>query len=220
VNKKRIYIKILAAILVTTSLYGCSNTSTTDTAKTTGTAAKAATSSAVKTSIIGDKAVSTVIGEKVTYEENDNYSDWSTENPNYIELKGTTAELKGTGAEIKDNKITITKAGTYVLSGKLDNGQILVDESNKGVVRLVLNGVVINYGDGSPIYVKNAGKTIISLQEGTENSVTDGEKYVLEDASSDEPSAAIFIKDSLTINGTGKLIVNGNTKTELPARMI
>lgn len=111
---------------------------------------------------------------------------------------------------MKNSKITITKAGVYVVSGKLDNGQIIVDVQDKGTVRLVLNGVQINCADNAPIYLKNAGKTIISLQEGTENIISDGTKYVLSDASTDEPNAAIFSKDNLTINGTGKLTVYGN----------
>jgi hypothetical protein len=57
--------------------------------------------------------------------------------------------------------------------------------------------------------VKNAGKTVVSLPEGTDNTLSDGTEYVLED-SSDEPNAALFSKDNLTINGTGKLTVHGN----------
>lgn len=125
-------------------------------------------------------------------------------------MNGNSAAVKGSGAEVKNSKITITKAGVYVVSGKLDNGQIIVDVQDKGTVRLVLNGVQINCADNAPIYLKNAGKTIISLQEGTENIISDGTKYVLSDASTDEPNAAIFSKDNLTINGTGKLTVYGN----------
>lgn len=57
------------------------------------------------------------------------------------------------------------------------------------------------------IFVKNAKRTIISLPEGTDNYVSDGKKYNVSD---DEPNSAIFSKDDLTINGTGKLSVQGN----------
>jgi hypothetical protein len=56
----------------------------------------------------------------------------------------------------------------------------------------------------------NAGKTILTLQDGTENFISDGVNYVLEDASTEEPNAAIFSKDSLTINGNGTLSVRGS----------
>jgi hypothetical protein len=218
-NRKSIYSRIAIALVCSTFLYGCSaakneandntnaNTNTTQTATT-----------ATKASIIGDKAVKTIIGELVTYDKEDTYTDWKSENPNYIELSGTTASIKGAGAEVKDGKVTITSAGTYVISGKLDNGQIIVDVQDKGTVRLVLNGAEIKSSDNAPIYAKNAGKTIISLEAGTENSVVDGTKYTLADASADEPSAAIFSKDNLVINGTGKLTVKGNYKDGIASK--
>lgn len=89
----------------------------------------------------------------------------------------TNASIKGSGAEVKKGKVTIASAGTYVISGKLDNGQIIVDAKDKGTVKLVLNGAQINSSDKAPIYVKNAGKTIISLEAGMENIITDGTKY-------------------------------------------
>jgi hypothetical protein len=58
--------------------------------------------------------------------------------------------------------------------------------------------------------VVNSEKTIITLAENTENHLTDGEAYILEDIDSDEPNAAIFSKSDLTINGSGSLIVKAN----------
>lgn len=100
--------------------------------------------------------------------------------------------------------MTINSDGVNVISGKLDDGQIIVDIKDKGVARLVLNGAEIKCSDNAPICVKNAGKTIVSLEEGTENSIIDGEKYVLDDASTDEPNSAIYSKDNLSVNGTKK----------------
>jgi len=192
-NKKSIYFKLLSVLLCTTFLYSCSS--------------KSAVTSNTTSNV---KIITTSISEVVTYDANDYYTQWKNETPNYIELKGTTATLKGSGATVSGSKITITTAGVYVISGKLDNGQIIVDVKDKEVVKLVLNEAEINSEDNAPIYVKNAEKTIISLEEGTENLVSDGIKYVLADASEDEPSAAIFSKGNLTINGTGKLTVRGN----------
>ena len=77
-------------------------------------------------------------------------------------------------------------------------------------MKLVLNGADITCSTSAPIYVASARKTIITLAEGTENRVTDGGAYVLEDAASDEPNAAIYSKSDLTINGGGSLTVTGN----------
>ncbi|HEY5525311.1 MAG TPA: carbohydrate-binding domain-containing protein, partial [Clostridium sp.] len=183
--------KLLTGIVCLAMLVSCS-TSNTDTS----------TTDNVST------ITSTVTSDMITYDENDFYSDWKNESPNYIELNNTEARLKGSGAEIDGSKITITTAGVYVLSGKLDNGQIIVDVEDKETVKLVLNGAEINCSDNAPIYVKNAEKIIISLVEGTQNIVKDGETYNLSDT--DEPNAAIFSKGDLTINGTGSLTVDGN----------
>jgi hypothetical protein len=49
-----------------------------------------------------------------------------------------------------------------------------------------------------------------TLADGTENRASDGDSYILDDAESDEPNAAIFSKDDLTINGNGSLTVNAS----------
>jgi hypothetical protein len=213
-NKKSINLIIATVLTCTTLLYGCSSKSKTESNSDT----KGSAASQVKASIIGNKTVKSVISGLITYDKEDTYVEWKNKNPNYIELNGSTADLKGSGAEINKGKVTINKAGIYVISGKLDNGQIIVDVQDKGTVRLVLNGVEINSPDNAAIYIKNSEKTVISLEEGTTNSIYDGTKYVLEDSSTDEPSAAIFSKDNLVINGTGKLIVKGNYKDGITSK--
>jgi hypothetical protein len=204
-KKKSMFLKAGSIILCSTLLFSCSqNTDSTN---------ESSTIAAVNTqelSTIGDKEVSAVIGETVSYSDDDFYTDWENENPTYIELDGTSASFDGAGAVfVTNNVVTIRAAGVYVISGNLDDGQIIIDAEDKGTVKLVLNGASINSSNQAPIYAKNAGKTIVSLPEGTDNTLSDGTEYVLED-SSDEPNAALFSKDNLTINGTGKLTVHGN----------
>lgn len=196
-NKKSIYCKLMTVLLCTTILTSCGSK--------TAVANKA---------VVADTTVSTAISKMVTYDANDYYTEWKNETPNYIALTGTGATLKGTGATVKDSKITITSAGVYVISGTLNEGQIIVDVKDEGTVKLVLNGAVITCSDNAPIYSKSAGKTIISLQAGTQNTITDGKKY----ASTDDPNAAIFSQDDLTINGTGNLTVRGNYKDGITSK--
>ena len=68
----------------------------------------------------------------------------------------------------------------------------------------------ISFASGAPIYVANAEKTVITLAEGTENIVSDGASYIFPDAEIDEPNAAVFSNDDLTINGSGSLTVNAS----------
>lgn len=152
--------------------------------------------------------ISTAASDIVTYDEEDYDSEWENENTNYIELNGADASFKGSGAAMVDNQILIAVPGVYVISGKLNEGQIKIDLENKGTVKLVLNGAEIRNSQDAAIYVKQAEKTIITLQDGTQNIVSDGESYAKSEE--DDPSAAIFSEDDLTINGTGSLTVNGN----------
>jgi hypothetical protein len=127
-----------------------------------------------------------------------------------IALSGDAATVEGIGATAEGSVVTITSAGKYRISGTLNDGQIIVDTQDEETVYLVLEGADITSSTSAPIYVMNAEKTVITLAEGSENMVTDGTAYVLEDATSDEPNAAVFSKDDLTINGSGSLTVNAN----------
>jgi energy-converting hydrogenase Eha subunit E len=118
--------------------------------------------------------------------------------------------LEGSGATVDGNIVTITSAGTYGISGTLDEGQIVVYTQDNAVVKLILNGADITCSTGAPVYIINADKTVVTLAEGTENYITDGDSYIFEDAASDEPNAVVFSKDDLTINGGGRLTVKAN----------
>lgn len=58
-----------------------------------------------------------------------------------ISLSGSSAKASGSGAEVSGSTVTITKAGTYILSGSSENVQIIVKVKKKDKVQLVLNGV-------------------------------------------------------------------------------
>ena len=148
--------------------------------------------------------------EDVAYSTEDTYTEYDKASTTTITLEGSSATVNGAGATVTDGIVSINEAGCYVISGELTDGQIFVEEDNKGMVRLILNGVTIHSSNSAPIYIKNAGKTIISLEEGTQNVLSDGTNYVYTDVAEEEPNAVLFSKDSLTINGSGSLVVEGN----------
>lgn len=129
----------------------------------------------------------------------------SFELTNMINLSGSTINFNGNGATVSGNSITINSAGTYVISGTLEDGQIIVEADKADKVQLVLNGASIHSKTSAPIYVKSADKVIVTLAEGTTNKLSDSANYVYEDSASDEPNATLFSKDDLTINGKGTL---------------
>ncbi|KGE20145.1 carbohydrate-binding domain-containing protein [Paenibacillus wynnii] len=199
--------KLSMVFMCAALIAACGNTSE---AQTNDETASTTTTAAKSTVATEGQQTSIKMSDLVTFDEKDQSTDWSAENPVLIQLEGTSASIEGSGAEAKDGSVMITAAGTYVLSGKLTEGQVVVDVQDEGNVRLVLNGVDIHDSDSAPIYVKEAKNAMITLIAGTENVVTDGKTYVLADDSTDEPNAAIFSKSDLTINGTGKLSVLAN----------
>lgn len=149
-------------------------------------------------------------------------STWDEKTATTIQLDENEISVKGAGAKVSESsdtlqKVTITEEGTYVVSGEIDNGQIIVNVENKGIVKLVLKDASITCQTSAPIYAQ-AGELIITLAEGTENTVSDGEEYDSVSETDGEPSAAIFGKDDLSFNGTGSLEVNGNYKNGIQSK--
>ncbi len=140
------------------------------------------------------------------FELDDNYD---ADSAATITLDGDTASSNGTGVSIADGVVTITKAGTYLISGTLDDGQIVVNTDKTEKVWLVLDNASISCSDSSPILVRQADKVKVTLAPDSQNTLSDGETY-LEDE--DNPDAALFSKDDLVVNGSGSLTVNGNYK--------
>lgn len=143
--------------------------------------------------------------EKVLETYSRNNSDMS-----YVALEGNSITLSGGGAIVDGSIMTIMTAGTYNISGTLDDGQIIVNAKGTDIVTLILNGVDISCSTSSPIYAINAEETILILADGTENYVTDENSYIFKNSTSDDPNAAIFSKDDLAINGNGSLTVNAH----------
>lgn len=138
------------------------------------------------------------------------YTDWRSGAYTTITLGSSSATVEGEGAAVSGGVVTISSAGTYVVSGSISDGSLVVDSSTDGTVRVVLNGATITSANSAPIYVKNAGKAMISLEPGTTNTLTDGNTYTYTDTANQEPDATIFSKDNLVFNGTGSLKVIGN----------
>lgn len=130
---------------------------------------------------------------------------WSDDHLVNIALNGTSATADSSIVSINGSIVTIKSAGYYSVSGSLANGQLIVD-ADSGIVRIKLNGVVLTNSSTSPFYVKNSTKTIVFLNEGTTNSITDASSY----SNTDEPNAAIFSNGYMAFAGSGSLTVKGN----------
>jgi len=125
-----------------------------------------------------------------------------------ITFNGSSIKADGANLSVNGSTLTISGAGDYLISGTLSDGQIVIAADKEDSVHLFFDGVTLINKDGSPLVVLNADKVVLTLVEGSTNSITDGTTYAL--TGEEDPDAAIFAKDDLTINGSGALSVKSN----------
>jgi len=125
-------------------------------------------------------------------------------------LLGDPITVDGPGASVEGSTVRITAGGSYRVSGTMDDGQIIVDVQGKEDVHLLLDGIDLTNTTSAPIYAIDAQTVVLTLVEGSQNYVRDGETYVLQDPDAGEPNAAIFSRTDLLINGTGSLTVEAH----------
>ena len=111
------------------------------------------------------------------------------------------SNIKSENVSISGNVVTISSEGTYILTGKLEEGQIIVNVKGEDNVRLVLKEVYISSSKGSPILIENARKTIITLASNTNNKLELKGDFGKEK----NKDSVIFSNIDLSFNGTGIL---------------
>ncbi|MBQ3400439.1 MAG: carbohydrate-binding domain-containing protein, partial [Lachnospiraceae bacterium] len=122
-----------------------------------------------------------------------------------VTLADGASSADGSGVSIDGDTVTITAEGTYLLTGSLSAGQIVVDVEDTEKVQLVLDGVSIaNEGDAA-VYVLNADKVFLTTAAGSTNTITVTGEFPEEDEYGNGVDAAVFSKDDLTLNGEGAL---------------
>ena len=122
-----------------------------------------------------------------------------------ITLSDDGSSCDNTSVAIDGQTITITEEGTYLLSGSLSNGSVVVATDENVKVRLIFNGVVINNDSSAAVYVQSADKVFITLAPDSENMLSNGGTY--EAVDDNNIDSVIFSKSDLTLNGSGSLTV-------------
>lgn len=209
--KKKIPVLFMSILLITVLLVGCIQTNepgaaTDDSAVRLPASNSSAESYPLETSVEDQKPQAESPAEERP--ANQNETTWSA-NATLISLSDSGISVEGSGATVKDSIVSISKAGTYVLSGKLSDGQVVLEATKDDKIQLVLNGAEITSLSGSPLYAMQSDELIITLADGTQNSLTDGGlNFQYADTVEEEPNATLFSKDDMTINGNGTLLVN------------
>ena len=191
--------KVLSILISTAMLTGCGAAAGADG----GTEAQ---SSVVQTEEVAASALSDIANTDDMFSSRDLDPGYDESQAVTVRLTGDTAVCDSDAVTVDGGTVTITAAGTYVLSGTLTDGQIVVRAGEADKVQLVLNGVDITCSDSAAIYALEADKVFLTLADGTENSLTNGGTYAAIDENNID--AVIFAKTDLTLNGTGSLTVS------------
>ena len=200
-------------MLAALALTGCSTTSNALASGTTAADSSVGTTATTSSATATDTAASSSSfstnvksGEKLDVDTHYSEQDlsWDTSSETAIDLSNPTAT---DGVTVEDGTLTITKAGTYKLSGEYQ-GQIKVETADSDAVRLVLDNANITNSSGAALNVVNADEVILYSASGTTNTISDGADYTA--TGEDDPDAVVYSKADLTIAGEGALKVNGN----------
>ena len=196
---KKFRIQILAILMASSMiLSACSSSDNTSNANDT-------------TSEIGMSLKTVSLGDSFSQTEDTSSDESQTTNIIDITLNNDAILCDSSNVSIDGSTLTITSGGSYSISGTLKDGQIVLDCSDSDKVNIILNGVDISCSSTSPIYINNADKTIITLADSSDNTITDSRNAKTDDdTDKDISGSAIYSKDDLTINGNGNLTVTGN----------
>ena len=212
-NKKILTSATSVTLLATLALTGCSTTSNALASGTTAADSSVGTTATTSSATATDTAASSSSfstnvksGEKLDVDTHYSEQDlsWDASSETAIDLSTPTAT---DGVTVEDGTLTITKAGTYKLSGEYQ-GQIKVETADSDAVRLVLDNANITNSSGAALNVVNADEVILYSASGTTNTISDGADYTA--TGEDDPDAVVYSKADLTIAGEGTLKVNGN----------
>lgn len=118
-----------------------------------------------------------------------------------ITLSGSTVSCADPAVQIDGSTVTITDEGTYLLTGTLENGMIIVDADKEQKVQLVLENAAIHSQTSAAVYVRQADKVFLTLIG--ENTLSNGGSFTAIDENNID--AVVFSKDDLTVNGDGSL---------------
>ncbi len=128
---------------------------------------------------------------------------------------GQSIEVTGKGADAVGATVTVTHAGTYVISGTATDAQLVVDTADAERVTLILNGASLSSSTGPAIFVKSAKKkVVIHTAHGSVNLLADGAGYAVSDEEQIEgelyPNACLYACADIELGGTGELYITGN----------
>lgn len=157
--------------------------------------------------IVEETTVTTAQRDEM-FTERDLDPSYDEENSVRITLNGASAEADSDSVQISEGIVTISAEGTYIISGTLDEGQIVVCVQDSEKVQLVLDEATIQCADSAALYVAEGDKVFVTLATGTENALINGGTFA--DEQDESIDGALFSRQDLTINGSGTLHITSS----------
>lgn len=105
------------------------------------------------------------------------------------------------------NVVLLTRAGTYRVSGTLNDGQLRVRVAKTEKVTLIFDNFTAACSTSAPVYIESADKITVELADGTTNTLSDTPNYVFSGTDT-KPNACLYSSEDITLKGNGTLIVN------------
>ena len=141
-------------------------------------------------------------------------AEYSTDEATTAVFSESGVSVSGDGCLSDGSNITITKSGTYILSGN-GTGSVTVGKGTTGVT-IVLSGLTLKSEDSAAIICKKGTEVTIIAAEETENFLSDTEKNNDENYPDNEnaENAVIKCKDGskVVLCGSGTLTVTASGK--------
>lgn len=139
------------------------------------------------------------------FTERDGKTEYDASKAVTIQLNGTTATASSNSVKISGATVQITEEATYVISGELTDGMLIVNAPGTAKLQIVLNGANITSKTSAALYILEADKVFVTLADGTSNSLANGGSFTAIDDNNID--GALFSKQDLTLNGSGSLTV-------------
>lgn len=193
---KRIFCALLSALFLLSILGGCSEPAEPSGSTTADTTADSSGETVQVDFSQTDEDMFTNRDWEVGYDEGECIA---------ITLNGSSASASDGSVKISGTTVTITKDATYLVSGTLDDGMLIIDAEDTAKMQVVLDGVTITSATSAALYIREADKVFLTLADGSQNSLSNGGQFVAIDDNNID--AALFSKQDLTLNGQGSLTV-------------
>ena len=129
----------------------------------------------------------------------------SSSKQNAVTFNGTSVSSSAVGVTVDGSSATITKAGSYNITGAASDAQLVISTQELGDIFLYIDGLDLTCAHDAPVKIENAENVYLITTSGDSSKITD-----TREVGEYEADSAIYGKCDLFFQGEGELIVTSN----------